>query len=377
MGRENMKEEKEKQPNRGKEDRVYSAWLSSVWQIRGEKKRRLAESLGDAEAVYRLKRETLNKIDILTEREKGILWEAITFYHPQQIWEGLQKEKIEFLPYYERDFPRRLKEIKDMPYGIYFRGRLPREDKRTVAIVGARRCSRYGEKFALEYGDVLGRSGVQIISGMARGIDGVAQRGAMNGGGYSCGILGSGVNICYPGENRGLYMDLQERGCILSEYPPGTQPRPELFPRRNRLISGLSDVTIIIEAREKSGSFITADFALEQGKDVYALPGAADSKLSAGCHRLIAQGAGILLSPRELLKDMGVGEEEKRPTEKKEKVLEKEIDIVYSCVGLSPKSVHQLSEETDLAGPILLERLITLELMGYIEEVSKNYYRRI
>ncbi|WP_330582572.1 DNA-processing protein DprA [Suipraeoptans intestinalis] len=358
-------------------DVPYEAWFASIWQIRGKKKKRLQEMLGSGREVYHLKRELLDKLNILTDREKEILWKAREALCPKKAWEKLKKEQVSFLPYHAAEFPERLRRIEDGPYGIYFKGRLPKEGQKTAAIVGARQCSRYGERFALEYGKVLGKAGVQIISGMARGIDGAAQRGAIIGEGYSCGVLGSGVDICYPRENRGLYADLAETGGLLSEYPLEERPRPEFFPRRNRLISGLSDVTIIIEAREKSGSFITADFALEQGKDVYALPGPADSTLSRGCHRLIAQGAGILLSPKDLLRELGMTEATSCDFEKTEKVLEKETDIVYSCVDLSPKSLHQLAEETKLTGKVLMERLITLELMGHIEEVSKNYYRRV
>ena len=180
---------------------------------------------------------------------------------------------------------------------MYVKGKLPDNTARAAAIVGARSCTPYGEKYALEYGKKLAECGIQVISGLARGVDGIGQRGALLGGGKTFAVLGErgrcllsekpyGIISGYPGAGSG----------ILSELPPGTPPLPQHFPRRNRIISALSDIVLVMEARERSGSLITADLALEQGKDVYALPGPVNSSLSQGCNRLIFQGAGILLS---------------------------------------------------------------------------------
>ena len=212
---------------------------------------------------------------------------------------------------------------------------------------------------------------------MAKGIDGAGQRGALNSKALTYGVLGCGVDICYPREYIGLYMDIQEKGGIISEQIPGSPPLPAYFPMRNRIISGLSDVILVIEAKERSGSLITADLALEQGKDVYALPGPVTSTASRGCHQLIRQGAGILLSPEELLEELdieakGYGQN----SVKNEKVLESTENMLYSCVGLFPKSMSQLMEETGLDARKTLEVLASLQLQGIIKEVSKNYYIR-
>ena len=258
------------------------------------------------------------------------------------------------------------------------KGRLPREAAFCAAIVGARKCTPYGEEMALDYGKCLAEHGIQIISGMARGIDGAGQRGALNGGGATFGVLGCGVDICYPREHIGLYMDIQENGGVLSEQLPGRPPLPMYFPMRNRIISGLADVVLVMEARERSGSLITADQALEQGKDVYALPGPVTSQLSQGCHFLIRQGAGILISPDDLLKELEIHTKElKQKTGKIEKTLENDENVVYSCLGFFPKGISQLIEETELSAPVLIQRLISLELKGCIREVSKNYYIRV
>ena len=210
----------------------------------------------------------------------------------------------------------------------------------------------------------------------------MGHRGALMEKGKTFAVLGCGVDICYPREHIGLYMDILEQGGgILSEFPPGTPPLAVNFPLRNRIISGLSDVILIMEARERSGSLITADLALEQGKEVYALPGPVDSPLSTGCNRLIQQGAGVLLSAENLLNEWGIMPDNLcRKTEikpdKNKKTLESEDEWVYSCVGLYPKNVEHLVLETGLEIRKLMRVLVSLELQGYIKEVSKNYYIR-
>ena len=222
------------------------------------------------------------------------------------------------------------------------------------------------------------RNGIQVISGMAKGIDGAGQRGALNSGGETYGVLGCGVDICYPREHIGLYMDMQVKGGVLSEQPPGRPPLPVYFPMRNRIISGLSDVILVMEARERSGSLITADLALEQGKDVYALPGPVTSRLSQGCHGLLRQGAGILISPQDLLEELGVGSQQtEQKSDKIKKVLENHENVVYSCLGLFPKGICDLTEETGLRVQELMDCLITLEIKGYIREISKNHYIKV
>ncbi|MGN1267644.1 MAG: DNA-processing protein DprA, partial [Dorea sp.] len=183
---------------------------------------------------------------------------------------------------------------------------------------------------------------------------------------------------CYPKEHFGLYMDIQNRGAVISEQPPGEKPYASYFPARNRIISGLSDIVLVIEAKEKSGSLITADMALEQGKDIYALPGPVTSPLSQGCHRLISQGAGILISPQELLKNMNLlnGKAVTEFVENK-KVLESPENMVYSCLDLFPKGIHTLIAETGMQPEQVIWELISLQLEGKIKEISKNYYVRV
>ena len=356
---------------------MYEYWLASVHGVSAAKKKALRERLRCAEEIYNIEEKGLYELDVLTEKEIQAILEAKK-KDCRKEYARLAEQGIGFVPYFDDGYPRRLKDIQNPPYALYVKGRLPEEERFSAAIVGARRCTHYGEEMALRYGEQLAGAGVQVISGMARGIDGAGQRGALNGGGFSCGVLGSGVDICYPRENFGLYMDLQKEGGLLSEQVPGTKPLPGHFPARNRIISALSDVVLVIEAKEKSGSLITADMALEQGKDVYALPGPAMSPLSRGCHRLIQQGAGILISPEDLLDEVNVQKKKgAQINNKNEKVLESTENLVYSCLGFIPKGVDCLSKETDLSVREVLEQLITLELQGMAKEISKNYYIRI
>lgn len=356
---------------------MYEYWLAALYGVSAGKKRFLREKIGNAKDIYNIEERELHLMGILKEREVQAVVEAKKSDIEEE-YVQLGEQGISFIPYFSEKYPKRLKRIQSPPYALYVKGRLPKEEDACVAIVGARRCTHYGEEMALRYGECLAKAGVQIISGMARGIDGSGQRGALNGKGRTYGVLGCGVDICYPRENFGLYMDLQEEGGLISEQIPGAKPLPGYFPARNRIISALSDVVLVIEAKERSGSLITADMALEQGKDVYALPGPVTSPLSQGCHRLIQQGAGILISPEDLLDEMDIKYlKDLQIINKNEKKLETTENLVYSCLGFTPKGVDCLSKETHLSVREVLEQLITLELQGMAKEISKNYYIRI
>lgn len=357
---------------------MYEYWLARVHPLSNQKKQKLRACIGSAKEIYYIEETQIYQLDFLTKKDQAVLAEAKKELRLEETYRALEEHRIRFLPYFDKEYPGRLRKALSPPYALYVKGRLPEEEKVSVAIVGARKCTPYGEEMALAYGERLAEAGIQIISGMARGIDGAAQRGALNGGGRTYGVLGCGVDICYPREHRGLYCDILKEGGLLSEQLPGEPPLAGYFPARNRIISGLSDLVLVMEAKERSGSLITADMALEEGKDVFALPGLATSPMSRGCHRLIAQGAGILLSPEDLLEMLGYQKEKlcQKP-DKNEKMLETTENIVYSCLGLYPKGVQSLSVETGLAPPDLIEQLMTLELQGYIKEVSRNQYIKV
>lgn len=221
--------------------------------------------------------------------------------------EGMQEEaceRIYMLTQEDECYPERLREIPDPPKQLYVRGKLPKEEIPAVAVIGARECSEYGRTVAAMLGNFFGENGIQVISGMARGIDGIGQTAALDAGGSSFAVLGSGVDVCYPAGNRTLYDRLAVQGGILSEYAPGTPALARNFPPRNRIVSGLADAVIVVEAREKSGTLITVDMALEQGKEVYAVPGRVTDALSSGCNRLLRLGAAPLPEPEGLLEEL-------------------------------------------------------------------------
>ena len=366
------------------EEMIFKYWFSTIRKLSARKKYLLRELIGTGKKIYYIEETEITGIEFLTEKEKEGLKKARKEKTKEQLKEEfckMQEHGIEFIPFFSKEYPPGLAEIPDPPYALFVKGTCPGAPKR-AAIVGARGCSGYGEHYTREFAEALAAAGVDIISGMAKGIDGTGQRAALNAGGKSYAVLGSGVDVCYPRDHIGLYMDIIEHGGgILSEFPPGTPPLAMNFPMRNRIISGLSDVILIMEARERSGSLITADLALEQGKEVYALPGPVDSPLSTGCNRLIQQGAGVLLSAENLLNEWGIMPDNLcRKTEikpdKNKKTLESEDELVYSCVGLYPKNVEHLVLETGLEIRKLMRVLVSLELQGYIKEVSKNYYIR-
>lgn len=357
----------------------YEYWFACVKQLSDRKKYVLRKEFGSGKCIYYIEETRLRKSKILSEKEIGAIIRARNIGSLDRDFEELNKKEIKFIPWFLQEFPGRLADIDDPPYALYVKGRLPAGERKTIAIVGARNCTPYGEKYAVHFGEELARHGVGIISGLARGIDGAGQRGALMAKGDTFAVLGCGTDVCYPREHIGLYVDILEQGGgILSEFPPGTAPLAQNFPRRNRIISGLADVVLIMEARKKSGSLITADMALEQGRDVYALPGPINSSLSEGCNQLIRQGAGILLSPEMLLEELGVSwisMDTKK--DKNKKVLESPENMVYSRLDLYPKNISQLLEETALPAEKVTALLVSLEIQGYIKEISKNYYIKI
>lgn len=270
----------------------------------------------------------------------------------------------------DADYPSVLNRYERMPAGLYVRGDLPDEGKKSAAIVGARSCSEYGRAEARRFARVLASAGVQIISGMALGIDSEAHEGALEAGGRTFAVLGSGADVCYPYSKERLYKRIMENGGILSELEPGTPALAYHFPIRNRIISALSDAVIVVEARKKSGSLITADYALEQNKTIYALPGRVRDSLSEGTNDLICQGAVPALSPEQILRDLGIltGKTVKRSglssAEKK----------ILKSVSSAPKSLEMLAEETGLGLGVLSQLITGLLLKDLIGETISGRY---
>lgn len=294
-------------------------------------------------------------------------------------YEKLGERRIRFTCLGHGSYPERLAQIPDAPYALFFIGRLPEPGKPTAAIIGARDCSEYGRQMARLFGKELAEAGIGIISGMARGIDGIGQSAALTAGGYSLGVMGCGVDICYPAENRDLYSMLCAQGGICSEYLPGTQPKNSLFPPRNRIISGFSDIVLVIEAKGKSGTLITVDMALEQGKEVYALPGRVTEALSEGCNYLIKQGAGVAISPQDMIREL-LGEESER---RSSPVLLSafQTDLLENLNEM-PQSVEKIKEHMLLkcgytvSVAELLNELFKLSVSGHVKQIGNSYFMK-
>ena len=335
-----------------------------------------------AKDIYNASEKSLGKTGLAKKQITSLILSKDSWDIDEQ-YEKLKRKNINFYTIEDEKYPMRLKEFDYMPYGLYVRGNLPDETKVNVAVVGARNCSMYGRKTAEYIGRELARRDVQIISGRAKGIDGAGHKGAIMGQGLTFGVLGCGVDICYPKDNINIYMDiLNNNGGIISELPPETEPKPYFFPSRNRIISGLSDIIIIVEAKEKSGSLITADFALEQGKDVMAVPGRMNDDYSKGCNLLIKQGADIISSFDDIEECLAKKAEclglkygkIVNKTENSGLPLEKKELLVYSCLGLEPKNIDEILREIPLTFVEISNIITNLQINGYVEEIAKNNY---
>ena len=222
-------------------------------------------------------------------------------------------------------YPECLKNIKEPPKELFYAGDITLLEKRCAAVVGSRTCNQYGRSMAAAIAAKLAEHDVTVVSGMARGIDTCAHRGALDAGGGTIAVLGCGLDMCYPAENRKLKGEIEEKGLLISEYPPGTEARAYNFPRRNRIISGLSEIVTVVQARERSGALITAELAADQGREVCALPGNIDSQYNLGNNKLIKEGAYPVLGVYDVLDVMGIERIDEAAVERELSRTEQEI----------------------------------------------------
>lgn len=360
------------------EKREYWAWISTVKNMYYNKISRLIECFGSIENVYMASATKLENKGKMKKEDVDRILESKEKFNSDDFFRKLNSNDINFVCIEDLEYPKRLLPYEHKPFFLYYRGKLPDMDRPIVSIVGARECSGYGRNMAKMLGEKLSDYGVQIVSGMARGIDTFAQLGALNGESATFGVLGCGVDICYPTENIELYENILKKGGIISEYLPGTKPNSWHFPQRNRIISGISDIVVVVEAKEKSGSLITVEWALEQGKNIMAVPGRVGDKLSSGCNRLIKTGAGIATSEKDILEELKYYVfKEERKINAEEKTLEKEFLMLYSELGLQPKNIYELIESTGLSYEKLVDMLLQLQLKGLVTQPSYNYYSRL
>jgi DNA processing protein len=269
-------------------------------------------------------------------------------------------------------YPKRLKDIYDPPALLYVKGELRREDELAVAIVGSRKTSPYGRWFTEKISQDLAGHGVTIVSGLARGIDSVAHMGALEGGGRTIAVLGCGIDVIYPSENRDLFHQIVGHGAVLSEFPMGSRPEGGHFPRRNRVISGLSIGVVIVQASAKSGSLITAKYALEQGREVFAVPGNVGAEGSRGTNQLIKEGAKLVESSADILEEVLPQWRREGETAQKAEApghgLVGGEKILFELLGETPLHIDAVIRESKLDPGNVSSLLLNLELKGLISQ---------
>lgn len=362
-------------------DILYEYWWASQEQNYHFPIKQIAISAGGPKELFYMSKEQLINVpginegfarQIISKREK---WDLEGEYSK------CINSNIHFIPYHNERYPTRLLNISGHPYAIFLKGDLPSDNIPSVAIIGARDCSEYGRFVASKFGKELGEAGIQVISGMAYGIDGLAQMASLDAGGRSFGVLGCGVDLCYPRSNQALYNRLQSQGGIISEYGIGTQPKPGLFPPRNRIISALSDLIIVVEARLKSGTSITIDMALEQGKEIGVVPGRITDSLSEGCNLLFKQGASPIVDIEDILNLLEIVRPDLMPEKsnlnlKKASIaaLNSDERKIYDCLDISVKSVNWIVAETQLNLNTAIITLMKLKERGLVSELSKGYF---
>lgn len=356
--------------------KIYDYWLYGLPSI-GKKTFMTLKEMGcDSFFLYKCNKNDLP--DFLSKRQKDFILKGQTKSQAflERSFEKLKKQGIFMTVFGDADYPKKLYEIPDAPAVLFYKGQKPDFFQKNIAIIGARNCSDYGKCVAEKFAAYFSENGVGVISGMANGIDGYAQKAAVSCGGYSVGVLGCGVNVCYPMENYGLYKELLQKGCVVSEYLPDENPVAGYFPPRNRIISGLADALVVVEAKEKSGTLITVEMALEQGKDVFVVPGRITDALSKGCNKLLWEGAIPAVAPEKVLENLyglkkddaqqGLGAD-MSPVQKK----------ILSFLDVTPVHINVLQERTGIAMEILCKELLFMTLENLVMQVGSNWYRKV
>ena len=328
------------------------------------------------------------KLLLAYDRRSGREQNDLREYH------ALSAGGIRLCTFLDADYPGRLVPFADRPLLLYVKGRLPSDAFPSAAIIGARICSDYGREAAVYFASALSEAGVQIVSGMAAGIDGTAQAAALRTGGESFAVLGSGVDVCYPRENEAIYRRMAGgAGGVISEFSPKSPGLPFHFVLRNRIIAGLCDVLLVLEARERSGTSITVAHALEQGREIFALPGRINDPLGRGCNALLRDGASVLTSPDDVLESLrfrfpswqGACRNHENAGDsgqsggfgKKISRLAKNEKIVYSCVDTTEQHVEVIARKAGFPISQTADILLRLELLDLAASPQSGYYRRI
>ncbi|WP_341473724.1 DNA-processing protein DprA [Desulfofundulus thermobenzoicus] len=360
------------------EEKVY--WMGWQYLLPGSASRiwNLVERFGSPRAAWMASEQALSSRGGFEPRAAANLVRRRAGLDLAGEMARLAEWQISYITFEEEDYPRALRTIFDPPPGLFVRGHLRPGDDHAVALVGSRRPTPYGLAVAEKMARGLAKAGVTVVSGMARGIDSAAHRGALEAGGRTLAVLGCGVDVVYPRENARLMEDISMTGAVISEFPPGSFPEPWHFPVRNRIISGLCRATIVVEAAERSGALITADLALEQGREVMAVPGPVTNPLSCGPNRLIKQGARLVEDVSDILEELGITclfPEQSFAAPVTPRLTGGE-EAVYRELSLEPKGVDVIIEGTGLCAQEVLAALMFLEVKGLVRQFPGRLYAR-
>jgi DNA processing protein len=347
-------------------------FLSDVGPIRA---RKLLAAFKSPAHIFQMSVDELKRIGNIGEnRAKSILgfkdWDRV-----QREIDNALKNDIQVITLTDQEYPESLQYIPDAPIVLYIKGGLRNDDRYALAVVGSRRATHYGLRIAEEISSELSLYGLTIVSGMARGIDSASHKGALRTNGRTIAVLGSGIDVPYPRENKKLMEAIISSGAVISEFPLGAAPLREHFPRRNRIISALSLGVLVIEATVDSGSLITVGYALEQGKEVFALPGNITSTNSKGTNNLIKKGAKLVESSEDIIEEIsmqikGLLKEKRSISEKKLPSMTDEEKKLYSLLDSEPKHIDSIIRHTEMLSSKVLSLLLSLELKGIVRQAE-------
>ncbi len=353
--------------------RAYWVGFNLVKGIGAARMRSLLDTFGDAQAAWEAPAEMLKAAGLGPKLLNNFL-HVRADVSLDQVMERIQALGITVLTWEDEGYPRRLQEIDQPPPVLYERGQMLPADEFAVAIVGTRRITSYGRQATEEIAGTLARNGITIVSGLARGVDAIAHQAALNAGGRTLAVLGNGVDVVYPPENRRLAEQVIEQGALVSDYAPGTSPDAANFPPRNRIISGLARAVIVVEAGETSGALITAGFAAEQGREVFAVPGNIFAVQSKGTNRLIRDGAHPLLDCQDVLETLNlemVSEHRSARAVLPTDILEEQL---YRLLSQEPLHVDEIRARADLPIEKVSSTLALMELKGFVRQVGGMNY---
>ncbi|QEK13625.1 DNA-protecting protein DprA [Crassaminicella thermophila] len=352
-------------------EKDYLIWLKSIKGVGNKTLENLLKYFKSAEYVYKASADELLKLKGINH---NIVHNIINNRDSKKILEQInntRKYNIDILDREDKEYPENLKHIYDPPFILFKKGNILSRDMNAIAIVGARKASAYGKYVAYKFASDLAKKGITVVSGMAYGIDTMAHKGALENGGRTIAILGCGLDICYPKSNHNLMKEIEKNGAILSEYGVGTKPLPINFPARNRIISGISKGVIVIEANINSGSLITAEFALDQGREVFAVPGNINSSLSMGTNKLIQDGAKLVTDIDDVLEELNMKVDEDNNKELIQ-LSDTESEVYKAILANQPIHIELLFKELRWNISNISSIITILQLKGLVEQLPGN-----